>query len=381
MNAQPLFDLTPLVSLLVLGALLAVGPVAWVHWRNRHTAPSQRLQALRLLTLFLTFDLIVFGAFTRLTDSGLGCPDWPGCYGNTSPVGAHQAISAAQKAMPTGPVTPVKAWIEMIHRYLATGVGALIVAILVMNWHDWRERRRTKRFADSSPWLALVTLVWVGMQGAFGALTVTMKLFPAIVTLHLAGALVLLVLLSVQVVRGGATSQRWSLPNTTRLWLAVGCVVLVLQIFLGAWVSTNYAVLACSDFPLCQGRWWPEMNFTQGFELWRHLGVTGSGEPINFAALTAIHYVHRLVAYLVIFSLTGLAWQLSHLTSWRAHSRVLAGLVALQLVTGLANVVLDWPLLAALLHTAGAAALVSVLTAIASRDWSSQPRPVVGILT
>ena len=131
MNAQPLYNLTPLASLLLVGALLALGPVAWVYWRNRHHAPLQRAQALRLLTLFLTFDLILFGAFTRLTDSGLGCPDWPGCYGNTSPLGAHHAIAAAQAAMPTGPVTQAKAWIEMLHRYLATGVGALIVAMTV----------------------------------------------------------------------------------------------------------------------------------------------------------------------------------------------------------------------------------------------------------
>ncbi|MEY4099680.1 MAG: hypothetical protein RL300_851, partial [Pseudomonadota bacterium] len=116
MTVQPLYDLTPLASLLLVGALLALGPVAWVYWRNRHDAPLQRAQALRLFTLFLTFDLILFGAFTRLTDSGLGCPDWPGCYGNTSPLGAHHAIVAAQAAMPTGPVTQAKAWIEMLHR-------------------------------------------------------------------------------------------------------------------------------------------------------------------------------------------------------------------------------------------------------------------------
>ncbi|MGB4362071.1 MAG: COX15/CtaA family protein, partial [Rhodoferax sp.] len=129
MNAQPLYDLTPLASLLLVGALLALGPLAWVYWRNRHHAPLQRAQALRLFTLFLTFDLILFGAFTRLTDSGLGCPDWPGCYGSTSPLGAQHAIAAEQVAMPTGPVTQAKAWIEMLHRYLATGVGALIVAM------------------------------------------------------------------------------------------------------------------------------------------------------------------------------------------------------------------------------------------------------------
>jgi len=369
MNAQPLYDLTPLASLLGLGALLALGPLAWVYWRQRRNAPLQRLQALRLFTLFLTFDLILFGAFTRLTDSGLGCPDWPGCYGNTSPLGAHHAISAAQDAMPTGPVTQAKAWIEMIHRYLATAVGALIIVMAAASWLRWRARSRAwqvQKPAEMSPWLATFTLFWVGLQGAFGAWTVTLKLFPAIVTLHLAGALVLLALLGVQVVRGSTSTVPLPMSLAMRRWLTLVFVLLALQILLGGWVSTNYAVLACSDFPQCQNLWWPEMNFQQGFEIWRHLGVTGTGEPISFAALTAIHYVHRLMAYLVLTLLAVLAWQLNRLAAWRAHSRVLAALVGLQLATGLSNVVLDWPLLAALLHTGGSAALVLTLTWIAA---------------
>jgi cytochrome c oxidase assembly protein subunit 15 len=143
--------------------------------------------------------------------------------------------------------------------------------------------------------------------------------------------------------------------------------LLVVQILLGGWVSTNYAVLACSDFPQCQNRWWPDMNFAQGFELWRHLGLTSSGEPIIFAALTAIHYVHRLVAYVVLIALALLAWQLKRLPAWRQISRVLVALVGLQLATGLSNVVLGWPMPAALLHTGGAAALVLLMTWLLTR--------------
>ena len=372
MNPQPLYDLTPLASLLGVGALVALGPLAWVYWRSRHHSPLQRAQALRLFILFLTFDLVLFGAFTRLTDSGLGCPDWPGCYGNTSPLGASHAIAAAQAAMPTGPVTQAKAWIEMLHRYMATGVGALIVVMTVTSWLTWRTKGHFGK-PQLSPWWATATLFWVCLQGAFGALTVTMKLFPVIVTLHLAGALVLLVLLCVQVVRGGATVKLLPMPAALRRWLGVGAALLGLQIVLGGWVSTNYAVLACSDFPLCQNRWWPEMNFAQGFELWRHLGVTSSGEPISFAALTAIHYMHRLMAYVVLVVLACLAWQLNRRGAWRTHSRVLAVLVGLQLATGLSNVVLDWPLLAALLHTGGAAALVLTLTWILAGATSAVP--------
>lgn len=376
MSAHPLYDLTPLASLLLVGALLALGPLAWVYWRNRHhEAPLQRAQALRLFTLFLTFDLILFGAFTRLTDSGLGCPDWPGCYGNTSPLGAQHLIAAEQAAMPTGPVTQAKAWIEMLHRYLATGVGALIVAMTITSWLHRRASARAggaqRQGGVLSPWWATFTLFWVCLQGAFGALTVTMKLFPAIVTLHLAGALVLLALLAVQVVRGDPMQPFRLLSAGLRRSVVLAFVLLSVQVLLGGWVSTNYAVLACSDFPQCQGRWWPEMNFSQGFALWRHLGVTASGEPIDFSALTAIHYVHRLMAYLVLAVLALLAWQLNRSEAWRTHSRVLAALVGLQLATGLSNVVLDWPLLSALLHTGGAAALVLTLTWIVASSASA----------
>ena len=347
---------------MLMGVLLALGPLAWVGWRNRRATPLGRFQALTLLTLFLTFDLVMFGAFTRLTDSGLGCPDWPGCYGYTTPLGANSHIAAAQSAMPTGPVTVGKAWIEMIHRYLATGVGVLILVLAVASWLG---RARAAQSRMVSPWWPTLTLFWVCLQGAFGALTVTMKLFPAIVTLHLVGGLTLLALLSVQVVRSAQAQGNAVLtlvtPGVRRLMWAT-LALLFVQVVLGGWVSTNYAVLACSDFPKCQGSWWPAMNFSQGFEFWRSLGQTAEGEAISFAALTAIHYVHRSMAFIVLLVFGLLAWQLNRLPALRRHSRWLAGLISLQLITGLSNVVLGWPLLAAVLHTGGAGALVIVMT-------------------
>lgn len=367
MTPTPNYDFTPLAGLLLVGVLLALGPLLWLRWRSRGAGPQHRLHALRVLTLWLTFDLILFGAFTRLTDSGLGCPDWPGCYGSTSPVGAGHAIALAQNAMPTGPVTQAKAWIEMLHRYLATSVGALIV---LMTLAAWRAKLATASAVPPlSPWWPTVTLVWVCLQGAFGAWTVTWKLFPAIVTLHLAGALVLLALLCVQVVRANPNWLPRALPIPLRRSVVLVAGLLSVQILLGGWVSTNYAVLACSDFPQCQNRWWPDMNFAQGFELWRHLGMTATGEPISFEALTAIHYVHRLMAFPVLVVLGLLAWQLNRRPTLRQSSRVLAALVGLQLATGLSNVVLGWPMLAALLHTGGAAALVLHLTWI----WAHAP--------
>jgi cytochrome c oxidase assembly protein subunit 15 len=363
-----LYDLSPVLRLALLGIAIALGPLAWVWLRNKEASPAQRLAALTLLTLFLTFDLVLFGAFTRLTDSGLGCPDWPGCYGNASPSGALAEIRAEEARLPDGPVTHGKAWIEMIHRYLATGVGVLITTLALASW-----LQRRKGLPVSPRWPAL-TLAWVCLQGAFGALTVTMKLFPAIVTLHLLGGLVLLALLAMQAV-AYRQAQRGSgpvaIPASARLWLLAGYGLLWLQVALGGWVSTNYAVLACSDFPACQGSWWPPMDFRQGFELWRPLGMTGSGEPIHFAALTAIHYAHRLVAYAVLVVLAVLSWRLrGGPLHWAARATALLALW--QFLSGLSNVVLGWPLVAAVAHTGGAAALVVTLT-WALRESRAEP--------
>ena len=355
-----LYDLSPALQLLLLGAFLALGPLLWVVWRQRHEAPSVRLRTLTLITLFLTFDLVLFGAFTRLTDSGLGCPDWPGCYGSATPLGASAEITAAQTAMPTGPVTWSKAWIEMIHRYLATGVGGLILVLAFMTW-------RHRRSLPMSPAWAWITLFWVCMQGAFGAWTVTMKLFPAIVTLHLLGGLGLLALLRIQSVfyQEAPVEKAMSPSLFYTLWAVMA--LMLLQIAMGGWVSTNYAVLACSEFPMCQGNWWPHMDFKAGFQFWRELGVARSGESIPFEALTAIHYSHRLMAYVVIAAVWWWSW-----AAWReGHGRLalsLLGLTLWQFISGLTNVVLDWPLVAAVAHTAGAAGFVVVL----SGAWAHQ---------
>ena len=365
METQPLFDLSPVLRMALLGVVLALGPLAWVWLRHRGAEPATRLRALTLLTLFLTFDLVLFGAFTRLSDSGLGCPDWPGCYGSASPLGAREQIGAAQAALPSGPVTPTKAWIEMTHRYLATGVGVLITVIALASWALARRGQ-----AVLSPWWATLTWVWVCLQGLFGALTVTMKLYPAIVTLHLLGGMGLLALLAGM----GAASVPKPLALPARL--LTGCIVLaglvVLQIALGGWVSTNYAVLACSDFPQCQGRWWPAMDFEHGFAILRELGAGKDGGFLPFAALTAIHYVHRLGAYVVLAALALLAWQLhaSREPVLRRWAWRLAAVALWQVASGVGNVLLGWPLWAAVAHTGGAAALVVMLSVMIVRARS-----------
>lgn len=373
MPMQAAYDFSPALRLMLLGAVVAMAPLAWVWLRNRQASLPQRLRALTLLTLFLTFDLVLFGAFTRLTDSGLGCPDWPGCYASASPIGAKAQISAEQAAMPSGPVTHQKAWIEMIHRYLASAVGVLIVVLTTTSWLHRQQLRRRLRI---SPWWPTLTLVWVCLQGAFGALTVTMKLFPAIVTLHLLGGMVLLALLQVQATRyrlsGGFTDGRndWQMPRVAYMWLWAGFVLLWVQIALGGWVSTNYAVLVCDEFPMCQGQWMPSVQWREGFTLWRELGQTAAGNTISLPALTAIHIVHRVFAFVVFAVLGVAAWQMYSSSGPRSVLRTAAWWVTLlllaQLVTGLSNVVLGWPLLAAVLHTGGAAALVVVVTGVLS---------------
>ena len=359
-----LFDLSPLLRMIFMGLVLAAGPMLWVYLRNRRASPVGRMRALLLVTLFLTFDLVLFGAFTRLTDSGLGCPDWPGCYGNASPLGAQPEIHAAQNAMPTGPVTHGKAWVEMVHRYLATGVGILIVVLAMSSWLVSKSRGRP--LAPGPLW-PTVTLVWVCIQGAFGAFTVTMKLFPAIVTLHLLGGYVLLALLA-----GQATALRMrehqiarlKVPSGIYLWIVLALALLMLQAASGAWVSTNYAVLACNEFPQCQGGWWPAMDFAAGFEWWRPLGLGRDGEHIGFQALTAIHFSHRLLAIVTLLTLGVLAARVFRINDLQCYGRWLGGLLLLQAVTGISNVVLDWPLLAAVLHTGGAGAMVALLVAL-----------------
>ena len=354
MQEVALFNLGPIFKLLLLAAIVAMGPLAWVWLRHRHHDVPQRVHQLTALTLFLCFDLVIFGSFTRLSDSGLGCPDWPGCYGHASPLGAGDAIETAQAAMPTGPVTLSKAWIEMIHRYLAMTVGVLILTLAAFSW---------KR--DRSVWAwPTLSLVWVCVQGAFGAFTVTMKLFPAIVSLHLMGGMLLLVMLLMQLLRqrhAPWAESRIALPSSVRGWLMAAWGLLLLQIVLGAWVSSNYAVMACDTYPLCQGAWLPDMNFDKGFDLWRSLGLDGEGQALPFQALTAIHFTHRWHAVPVALLLLWSSFLL-YRHGLDTQARGLWLLVLLQFITGISNAVLGWPLLAALLHTASAAGLLLLLS-------------------
>ncbi len=351
-----------LVQLLVHGLLVACIPLSMV-WMS---SDPHKYRKLVWIIAFFTFDLIVFGGFTRLTDSGLGCPDWPGCYGLANPFLAHEHIAAAEELMPTGPVTVAKAWIEMIHRYLAMGIGVLIMALMITSWIQWRRSRA----AAFHPLLPTVLFFWVCVQGAFGAWTVTLKLQPVIVTLHLLFGMTLLALVAWL---GGREDNLLkpqppaAAPAVLRrlrpLALLSGAVLLV-QLALGGWVSTNYATLACSDFPLCNGQVIPEMDFGHGFTLWRELGKTAAGHYLPFSALTAIHWVHRNFAAVVVLVLGWTAWRAWTLPGLHGTARNLVLLLVAQATTGIATVFLDFPLAIAVLHNAGAAALVLLVTVL-----------------
>jgi cytochrome c oxidase assembly protein subunit 15 len=344
-----------LIQLAILGLLVALLPLTVV-WASKD---ANKFRKLAWVTLFLTFDLIMFGAFTRLTDSGLGCPDWPGCYGHANPVAAHGQISAAEAAMPHGPVTVAKAWIEMIHRYLAMSVGVLIVAMMVVAWLRWFRSGRRVRLPV--PVLPTLLFGFVCLQGAFGAWTVTLKLQPVIVTTHLLLGMLLLGLLTWM-----AASQSLHAPVAApgarlRLAAAIGLAVLVMQIALGGWVSTNYAALACADYPLCHGALVPQMDYEHGFTLWRQLGMTAGGDYLPFDALTAIHWTHRTFALVVVAFLGWLGHKAMRTDGLRKTGHALLGMVVLQFLLGVATVFLNWPLAIAVLHNGGAALLV-VLT-------------------
>ena len=344
-----------LIQLAITGILAALLPLAIV-WTS---SDQDKYRKLVWVTLFLTFDLIMFGAFTRLTDSGLGCPDWPGCYGHADPLQAHASISAAEAVMPTGPVTVVKAWIEMIHRYLAMGIGVLIVAMMLISWRRWFKSKGAE--ARFSPWFPTILFGFVCLQGAFGAWTVTLKLQPVIVTAHLLLGMTLLGLLAWHAAQQDRTGLR---PNgDSRLALPAGIVLglLAVQIALGGWVSTNYAALACTDFPLCHGVLMPQMDFENGFSLWRDLGKTSGGDYLPFPALTAIHWMHRCFALVVVTTVSWLAHRAMRFETLRVTACWLLIAMIVQFLLGVSTVFLNWPLAIAVTHNGGAALLVLLL--------------------
>jgi cytochrome c oxidase assembly protein subunit 15 len=300
-----------------------------------------------------TFIVVVVGAYVRLSDAGLGCPDWPGCYGELTP---HQAQDDIAKAVEEqggthGPVSMGKAWKEMFHRYIAGGLGLVILAIAVTAWLRRRELQQ-------SPLLATSLVGLVTFQAALGMWTVTMLLKPVIVTLHLLGGLATLALLAWLGLRQEKFQPASPAAVRLRPWAVLALLIVIAQIMLGGWVSTNYAALACIDFPTCHGVWLPEMDFRHGFQLVRELGMTAAGTHLSYDAITAIHWTHRVGAVVTFVYVGGFALALLRKPGLARYGAALLGVLLLQIALGIANVVAGLPLAVAAAHNAGAAILL-----------------------
>jgi len=326
------------------------------------------LRRLALAAMLLAFCVVVFGAYVRLSDAGLGCPDWPGCYGHITPAAAAAANAGTAQA----PLHVGKAWREMIHRYGAETLGLLILAIAVLAVR-WRRQPGVPLL------LPLVLVLLVIFQGLLGMWTVTLLLKPLVVTLHLLFGLTTLSLLwwlwltlrrltsnpwsGSRSAQGGGSTAALVRPAALplRRLALVGLIALAVQILLGGWTSTNYAAIACPDFPKCQASWWPTADFRDAFVPWRGLGVNYEGGVLAPAARVAIHFTHRLGAIVATLLLLLVAvrtlWMRPEGNSRYAAAAVLAAL-ALQLTIGISMVVRGFPLSLATAHNAGAALLL-----------------------
>ena len=333
---------------------------------KRHNVQQIMIKRLSLLGLILAFLVVVFGSFVRLSDAGLGCPDWPGCYGHMVVPHTEEAQQKALQKFPLKEVDVAKAWIEMAHRYLAGTLGLLILAIAFISW----------RIKAASRTLTTILLGVVMLQAMLGMWTVTMLLKPAIVTLHLLGGMTTLSLLLWLTLRQGAlgSNVRRTGFGSYQGWAVLGLILLCIQISLGGWVSTNYAALACADFPLCQSQWLPTVDFHHAFQIVRDLGMTAAGDSLSKEALTAIHWSHRVGALITFVYLLIFGVFLMQVSALKFYAKLMFVFLFTQVSLGIANVVLSLPLAMAVAHNATAALLlgsVVIINFILSRPHSN----------
>jgi heme a synthase len=304
----------------------------------------------------LTFGIVVLGAFVRLSDAGLGCPDWPGCYGHIGVPEAAHDIAKAEQAFPGKPIETRKGWIEMVHRYFATSLGLFILIIAFLAY-------KNRRLLQQPLGLPLSLIVAVIFQGMLGMWTVTLLLKPAIVTAHLIGGMTILALLTWLAMR--QISRPRIIVTEGLAWHArLGLAVVACQIILGGWVSTNYAAMACVDFPTCNKSFMPQMDFANAFHVFRELGMTAQGGLLSHDALTAIHWSHRLGALIVSLVLITLAFRMLKMTELKKIARMLLSVLVLQITLGITIVLLSLPLPLAVMHNAFAALLLVTLVII-----------------
>ncbi|MBC3206196.1 COX15/CtaA family protein [Pseudomonas sp. SWRI111] len=311
---------------------------------------------LALFATLLALIVVLLGAYTRLTHAGLGCPDWPGCYGFISVPKSEAQLAHAELHFPDAPVEAHKGWNEMIHRYFAGSLGLLISVLAGRAWVNRRHPGQPVK-------LPLFVLAVVIAQAMFGMWTVTLKLWPQVVTGHLLGGFATLSLLFLLTLRLSGVLPALSVPKRLQYWATAGLLLVIGQIALGGWVSSNYAAVACIDFPTCHGQWLPPADFANGFHLTQHIGPNYLGGQLDSDARTAIHLTHRIGALLVTLVLLGLAWQLKVVGMTRLAALLLIALAA-QITLGISNVLFHLPLPIAVAHNAGGAALLLTLVLV-----------------
>ncbi len=320
------------------------------------------MHRLAMIAAIIAFCVIVLGAWVRLSHAGLGCPDWPGCYGQLTWPGAAAEIETANQVFPERPFEPSKAWREMVHRYLA---GSLMLLVFAMTWLAWRGPEFLHKFRALTTTLAVLII----FQALLGMWTVTLKLKPIIVMAHLLGGLAsfsLILWLMFSSRRRFADNPSMGVRRM-REPIIVAILILGLQIALGGWTSANYAALACPDVPTCGGQWWPDANFKEGFVLWREVGVNYEGGLLDQQSRVAIHLAHRIGAIITLLVLITLAFRLFKIPRLRGGGQLLMSLVLVQFTLGILNVALYLPLPNAVAHNAGAALLLATLVGLLNK--------------
>lgn len=349
--------------------------------RNNSSRHARTLARWSLLASLLAVVVIMLGAWTRLVDAGLGCPDWPGCYGFLTVPQDEARMAIANARFPDTPVDVEKGWPEMIHRYAA---GILGLVVFGMAGFAFRHRREGLPYR-----LPLFIAFFIVLQGAFGMWTVTLKLWPQVVALHLLGGFTTLSMLVLLTLRLRGTQQQADAEsaepappgrNRFRPWLYGGLALVIMQIALGAWTAANYAAVACTDLPTCQGEWWPaDMDFAHGFDVTQHVGPNYLGGQLTADGRVAIHVTHRLGAVIVLAYFTvflALLWRRTRHTPMVRHVQLVAVVLAAQIVLGLANVVFHIPLSVAVAHNAmGAGLLLAVINLLWRFHRQGLPQP------
>lgn len=333
---------------------------------NTKNLPGFRLA---IVGIVLAVGVVGLGAFTRLADAGLGCPDWPGCYGHLLWPDEEHEIVAANQAFPDMPVIDGKAWPEMVHRYFAGTLGLLILALAIIAVKN----RSLENYPFRQPLFMLVLVIW---QALFGMWTVTLKLWPQVVTLHLMGGFATFVLLVVLALR--LSNYRWITSENrvkqilrVKPWAIIGIVIVAIQVFLGGWIASNYAAFGCpaKEFPSCYGSYWPTMDFIHGFNITQDIGPNYLGGLMESEGRTAIHYMHRIGALVTTLYLLGLffvSFRVGYKPLTRLASFMISVLVV-QVILGISNVMLVLPLSIAVAHNLVGAFLVASVAAMVTQ--------------